>query len=112
MDTQKILPLSSTATSLLPDGGRVLPVLSPRQLQALRYVHAYAEKHRDYPTGVEMAEEMGISKQAVASLLSSLIKKGYAFRDRNFYERNIRLTEIATERIKLDLGTSQDLFQG
>ena len=90
----------------------MLPVLAPRQLEALKYIHAYAVKHRDYPTGVEIAEVMGISKQAVASLLTSLIKKGYAFRDRNFAERNIRLTDAAMERLQLDLGTSGDLFPG
>jgi DNA-binding MarR family transcriptional regulator len=99
-------------TGVLPGGGRVLPVLSPRQLEALRFIHAYAEKNRDYPTGVEVADVMGVSKQAVASLMNSLIKKGYAYRDRTFAERNIRLTEAAMERLQLDLGTSRDLFQG
>jgi DNA-binding MarR family transcriptional regulator len=104
-------PPQATDTGVLPGGGRVLPVLSPRQREALRYIHAYAEKNRDYPTGVEVAEVMGISKQAVASLLNSLVKKGYAYRDRTFAERNIRLTDIATERLQLDLGTSGDSFQ-
>lgn len=105
-------PFAVPATGVLPDGGRVLPVLSPRQLEALRHIHAYAEKNRDYPTGVEVADLMGVSKQAVASLMASLIKKGYAYRDRTFAERNIRLTEAAIERLQLDLGTSRDLFQG
>lgn len=102
----------ATTTGFLPGGGRVLPVLSPRQLEALSYLHAYAEKNRDYPTGGEVGEVMGISKQAVSNLLNSLIKKGYAYRDRTLNERNIRLTDIATERLQLDLGKSGDLLQG
>ena len=104
-------PTPATSTGVLPGGGRVLPVLSLRQREALRYIYAYAEKNRDYPTGVEVAEVMGISKQAVASLLNSLIKKGYAYKDRTFAERNIRLTDIATERLQLDLGMSGDSLQ-
>jgi DNA-binding MarR family transcriptional regulator len=92
---------------LLPDGGRLLPVLAPRQLEVLRFIHAYALKNRDYPTGGEIGEAMSITKQAASSVLATLVKKGYAYRDRNLSERNIRLTEAATEKMQMDAG---DLF--
>lgn len=95
------------ATGVLPDGGRLLPVLAPRQLEALRFIHAYALKNRDYPTGGELAEAMSMTKQAASSVLATLVKKGYAYRDRNLSERNIRLTEVATEKMQMDAG---DLF--
>lgn len=95
------------ATDVLPDGGRLLPVLAPRQLEVLRFIHAYALKNRDYPTGVEIGEAMSMTKQAASSVLAVLVKKGYAYRDRNLSERNIRLTEVATEKMQMDAG---DLF--
>lgn len=85
----------------LPDGGRVLPVLAPRQLQVLVFIYQFALKNRDYPTGSEIGQSMGVTKQAVASTLGTLVKKGYAYRDRNFSERNIRLTDVAVEKMQM-----------
>jgi len=93
-------------TGLLPDGGRLLPVLAPRQLEVLRFIHAYALKNRDYPTGGEIGEAMSMTKQAASSVLAALVKKGYAYRDRNFFERNIRLTDVAIEKMQMDVGDS------
>lgn len=94
----------------LPDGGRLLPVLSARQMEALRFIYDYAVEHRDYPTGPEIAERLGISKQGAASMVGTLVKKGYAFKDKNFSERNIRLTEVAIERMQREAGRSAELF--
>ena len=98
---------AKTVVGTLPDGGRLLPVLAPRQLEVLKFIYAYALKNRDYPTGSEIGEAMGMTKQGAASVMGTLIKKGYAFRDREFAERNIRLTDAASERMQLDAG---DLF--
>ena len=95
---------TTVEVGVLPDGGRLLPVLAPRQFEVLRFIHAYALKNRDYPTGREIGEAMGMSKQGASSVLATLVKKGYAFRDRNFFERNIRLTSAANERMQLDAG--------
>ena len=92
----------------LPDGGRLLPILTPRQLEILKFIYQYALKNRDYPTGPEIGEAMGMTKQAAANALETLTKKGYAWRDRSVTERNIRLTEAATERMELEAG---DLFK-
>ena len=101
---------TSTASGVLPDGGRLLPVLAPRQLETLKYIYEHAVKTRDYPTGAEIGQALGVSKQAVSSMLTTLVKKGYAYRDRNISERNIRLTEVAFERMQRDAGTSGELF--
>jgi DNA-binding MarR family transcriptional regulator len=98
---------ASSTTGVLPDGGRLLPLLAPRQLEALRFIHDYAVKNRDYPTGGELGEAMGMTKQAASSVLATLVRKGYAYRDRNLSERNIRLTEAAKEKMQIDAG---DLF--
>lgn len=87
--------------STLPDGSRVLPMLTDKQQQVLVFIHTYAMKNRDYPTTTEIGERMGVSKQAIASLFGALIRKGYAYRDKNFSERNIRLTDLATEKMEL-----------
>ena len=92
----------------LPDGRPVLPTLTDRQLEILKFIYSYALKNRDYPIGAEIGEGVGITKQAVASALDTLTKKGYVWRDRNFLERNIRLTEAASERMELEAG---DLFK-
>lgn len=85
-----------------------MPALAPRQMEVLRYIRAHALKNRDYPTGVEIGAALGMTKQAASSVLATLIKKGYAYRDRNLSERNIRLTEAANERMQMDAG---ELFQ-
>ena len=88
----------------LPDGGRLLPTLTDRQLEILRFIYQYAIKNRDYPTGVEVGEAMSMTKQAAANALQVLTKKGYCFKDRSVAERNIRLTDAATERMEREAG--------
>lgn len=95
---------------LLPDGGPLLPTLTEKQLDLLQFVYDYAIKNRDYPSGAEIATRFDISKQAVTSLVSTLVKKGYAFRDRQFITRNIRLTASAVEKLRVEGGETRDLF--
>ena len=95
-------------SSQLPDGGRVLPTLTSRQLEILKFIYNFALKNRDYPTGAEIGEAMSMTKQAAANALEVLTKKGYAFKDRTVAERNIRLTAAATERMESEAG---DLFE-
>lgn len=98
---------------VLPDGGKLLPVLSERQSDCLHFIYSYAVKNRDYPLGTEIADHLGISKQAVTSVVNTLLKKGYAFRDRSIAQRNIRLTAEAVEKMRMeDDGekTTLDLF--
>jgi DNA-binding MarR family transcriptional regulator len=97
---------------VLPDGGRLLPVLSERQAKCLRFVYDYAVERRDYPLGTEIAEHMGISKQAVTPLVNTLAKKGYVVRDRALIQRNIRLTAEAMEKMARESGSglTSDMF--
>lgn len=95
---------------VLPDGGTILPILSEKQYAVLKYIYDYSLKNRDYPSGAEIAATFSISKQAVTPLLTSLVKKGYAFRNREFVTRNIRLTPAATEKLRIEEGETQDLF--
>lgn len=97
---------------VLPDGGRLLPVLSERQAECLRFVYQYAVERRDYPLGTEIADHMGISKQAVTPLLNTLAKKGYLVRDRALIQRNIRLTAEAVEKMTREsgVGSTSDMF--
>lgn len=101
-------------TEILPDGGRLLPWLSDRQYECLKFVYHYAVDRRDYPLGPEIAEAMGITKQAVTPLITSLVKKGYLIRDRSYVQRNIRLTPAAVEKMSLEEGSGQtpDMFRG
>jgi DNA-binding MarR family transcriptional regulator len=86
-------------TRVLPDGGKLLPVLSERQAECLRFIYNYALQKRDYPLGVEVAEYLGVTKQAGTAILNALIKKGYVFRDRMLAQRNLRLTPEGLERM-------------
>ena len=94
--------------SQLPDGGRLLPTITTRQLEILTFIYNFALKNRDYPTGTEIGEALGMSKQAAANALQVLTKKGYTWKDRTVAERNIRLTEAASERMERESG---DLFK-
>lgn len=106
------MPVVPKVLDQLPDGGRILPLLSPRQAQALDYVYTYSLTQRDYPSGPEIASRLGISKQAVTTIVNQLVAKGYLFRDRNVAQRNIRLTDLAVERMQLENGKTgtKDLF--
>jgi DNA-binding MarR family transcriptional regulator len=99
-------------TELLPDGGNLLPWLSERQYECLRFVYHYAVDKRDYPLGPEIAAHMNITKQAVTPLINTLIKKGYMVRDRSIIQRNIRLTPAAVEKMNREEGegTTPDMF--
>lgn len=98
-------------TKVLPDGGKLLPMLSERQAVCLRFIYHYALQNRDYPLGAEIAEHLGVTKQAVAAVLNALIKKGYAFRDRTISQRNLRLTAEAVEKMARDEDTTSNLFE-
>ncbi len=96
----------------LPDGGTILPWLSDRQYECLKFIYHYSLERRDYPLGSEIAAAMGITKQAVTPLLNTLIKKEYLVRDRNLIQRNIRLTPAAIEKMQRDeaKGVTPDMF--
>ena len=94
---------------VLPDGGKLLPVLSERQAKCLRFLYEYAVERRDYPLGSEIAQHMGVSKQAITSLLNSLVKKGYVTRDRSLLHRNVRLTPDAVEKLMRQSGEDRRL---
>lgn len=109
MAEEKATDAISMVTNSLPDGGRILPLLSPKQMETMEFIYDFSLKKRDYPTGTEIAEALGgVTKQAVQSTLVTLIKKGYLYRDRSIAERNIRLTSVALEKMSLSKG---DMFR-
>lgn len=103
--------MAQESTRVLPDGGKLLPVLSAKQAECLRFIYQYTLQNRDYPLGTEIAEHMGVTKQAVTSVINALIKKGYAFRDRTVSQRNLRLTQEAVEKMTREEGSTPDLFE-
>lgn len=98
-------------TRVLPDGGKLLPVLSEKQADCLRFIYQYALRNRDYPLGTEIAGHLGVTKQAVTSVLNALVKKGYVFRDTTVSVRNLRLTQEAVEKMTREEGSTPDLFE-
>ncbi len=45
---------------VLPDGGRILPLLSPRQAEGLAALQAYVQAHQGSPTLGELAQALSI----------------------------------------------------
>ncbi len=79
---------------------RVLPTLTRRQLEVLAFLNRYFHSYRDYPTQREIADYFSISQNAAALHLAALCKKKYVLRLPG-ERRNIRLTDIAFEKLRL-----------
>jgi DNA-binding MarR family transcriptional regulator len=80
------------APRTLLSGNLVLPPLSEKQGEILRYLIEYSERERMYPTQRHLGERFGITQPRVYASLSTLEKKGYISRTPGSW-RNINMTE-------------------
>ena len=94
---------------LLPDGRKVLPYLTPRQLDCLRAIYCYAVRYRDYPRISDVAMFLGVQPVSAYNLANNLIERGYVTRVARFGgRRSLRLTPEALEKLELDCVEAQD----
>lgn len=94
---------------LLPDGGKVLPYLTPRQTDCLRAIYCYAVRYRDYPKTTDVAMFLGIQPVSAYNLVNNLIERGYVTRVARFGgRRSLRLTREALEKLELEYSESKD----
>ena len=89
-------------TTDLATGLTLFPALTERQLEVLVYVYKKVNKDKTYPTQREISEELGYSQGTAQQFLDSLVRKGYLVRDTSISRRNIRLTDLAMEKMMID----------
>jgi DNA-binding MarR family transcriptional regulator len=86
-------------TTDLATGLTLFPSLTERQLEVLTYVYQTVNRSKSYPTQREIATAMGYHQNAAQQFLDALVKKGYLVKDPSIARRNIRLTELAMEKM-------------
>lgn len=79
-----------------PSGKVMLPPLTERQAEILRYMVDVAEARRTWPSQREVAGRFSISQSAVYNVLGALSRKGYLARQGRGVG-NLMLTEVGTE---------------
>lgn len=79
---------------------QVLPPLTEKQAECLKYLVGYFLERRYYPTQREVAAAMRLSSSTAESYLEPLERKGYLEREPR-RRRNIRLTNAAVEKLEL-----------
>lgn len=79
---------------------QVLPPLTEKQAECLKYVVNFFIERRYYPTQREVAAAMGLNSSTAESYLEPLERKGYLEREPR-RRRNIRLTDAAVEKLEL-----------
>lgn len=77
----------------LLSGRPVLPPLSDKQEEVLRWLIAYSEKNGYFPVLRETAAQFDLSLARVQSLMQQLEKRGYVAKTAN-RSRNVQLTEL------------------
>lgn len=88
-------------TVVAPGSLVVLPPLTEKQAQCLRFIHEYFAEHRYYPTQREVAEAMNLQSSTAETFLEPLRRKGYLHRKVRRQRRNIRLTPKARQKLEL-----------
>jgi repressor LexA len=78
---------------------------TPKQLQILRLIHDYQQKHNYSPTYAELAKELGVSTITVFEHLEALERKG-AIRRRRHEARSV---EIVADNFPRDNGLRRSL---
>lgn len=81
---------------------KVLPPLTEKQAQCLKFIFEFFIQHRYYPTQREVAAAMNLQSSTAESYLEPLRRKGYLARKVKRQRRNIRLTSKARQRLGLD----------
>lgn len=94
-----------TAAGDLPrtllSGSLVLPPLSEKQADILRFLIEYSERERMYPTQRHLAERFEVTQARVYATLGALEKKGYIVRQPGSW-RNLNMTEQTRNWYELD----------
>ena len=82
---------------------KVLPPLTDKQAQCLKFIHDYFRAHRYYPTQREVAEAMNLQSSTAETYLEPLRRKGYLHKRAKRQRRNIRLTPKARQKLGLEI---------
>jgi SOS-response transcriptional repressor LexA len=82
-----------------------LPVLSPQQAAAIRFIWAFFQTRRHYPTVREIGEAIGLKGLNAHPYTLALEKKGVLRRDFGMGARNIRLTKLGMRWLEHDGAT-------
>ena len=80
-------------------GLTLYPSLTDRQQEVLTFVYQKVNRDKAYPTQREIAAACGYHQAAAQQFLDALVKKGYLVKDPSIARRNIRLTELAVEKM-------------
>lgn len=91
---------SRMANAGLEKALQVLPPLTDKQAECLKYVVDYFAARRYYPTQREVAAAMSLNSSTAESYFEPLVRKGYLEREPR-RRRNIRLTTAAVEKLEL-----------
>ena len=81
--------------------GQMLPKLTDKQLSCLLSIAEFYTVNRFYPSRRELAGILGVSTSSASQHINFLIKKEYLVVEVG-ERRNIRLTDKALERIKIE----------
>ena len=78
-----------------------IPELPKRLKETLLFIAWYFQKYNQYPTQMEIARGIGLSKKTktAAGYIEPLIKKGYLSKENQSGKRKLRLTTIADKAI-------------
>ena len=91
-----------------------LPALTARQLEALEWIYRYWSEHRHAPTQRELSSGLGAVTQTASPWVRVLEERGYVTRWPAKKRRNLRLTEKAVKKLKLEgrieIGVQKTLF--
>lgn len=78
-----------------------MPPLTKRQFQILSFHYQFYVTHRFYPTQREIAKGVDLSTNNCGAYLQPLVRKGYLERRTLTRGRNLALTPLGLELLKL-----------
>lgn len=81
-------------------GITLLPPLTERQLQVLDLIYRLVLEKQAYPTQREVGDVLGFTQATTGQHIDALLKKGYLSKAAGEFRRNIRLTQLAVEKLK------------
>jgi len=84
---------------LLEEMQDVLPDLTPKQTDCLKFLVQYFLENQNYPTRDQIAARLGVSRAHVNRHVTALEKKKYLRRIQGAHSRNIRITEDGIRKL-------------
>jgi Mn-dependent DtxR family transcriptional regulator len=102
-DTQSINAIPASESGDGNGALKVLPPLTDKQANCLKFIHDYFVAHRYYPTQREVAEAMNLQSSTAETYLEPLRRKGYLHKRARRQRRNIRLTPKARQKLGLEV---------